>query len=261
MVLDYAKTRSDAAVLHQDGPEELEAHKRRRLAEKGSFNPVAFEADRSYESGTDASSLILQREDKHKKPSRHRRNSNDQLELSRLTAADQRKLRAGLASNPPVRPRRLSSQTSISLRTRSFSSEICPTTSMRRRSRPSSAVSKGSEKCAWFLDGRELRSWSTRTNPVPSVPKKQRRECQWEMPGSRSGSHIRDSRCIQGQLLSPSVWRFGESTGLFVFYIIWFGQYTRSECSCVMNRLNGYKDHYVTRYRWAPQGSIGSLRK
>ncbi|KAL1990829.1 hypothetical protein VTN49DRAFT_5832 [Thermomyces lanuginosus] len=34
MVLDYAKTRSDAAVLHQDGPEELEAHKRRRLAEK-----------------------------------------------------------------------------------------------------------------------------------------------------------------------------------------------------------------------------------
>ena len=36
MVLDYAKTRSDATVLRERGSEELEAHKRRRLAEKGS---------------------------------------------------------------------------------------------------------------------------------------------------------------------------------------------------------------------------------
>lgn len=35
MVLDYAKTRSDATVLREGGPEELEVHKRRRLAEKG----------------------------------------------------------------------------------------------------------------------------------------------------------------------------------------------------------------------------------
>jgi len=35
MVLDYAKTRSDATVLREGGGEELEAHKRRRLAEKG----------------------------------------------------------------------------------------------------------------------------------------------------------------------------------------------------------------------------------
>lgn len=35
MVLDYAKTRSDATVLREDGNDELEAHKRRRLAEKG----------------------------------------------------------------------------------------------------------------------------------------------------------------------------------------------------------------------------------
>ncbi|KAL4890210.1 tubulin folding cofactor D C terminal-domain-containing protein [Aspergillus ambiguus] len=34
MVLDYAKTRSDATVLREGGDEELEAHKRRRLAEK-----------------------------------------------------------------------------------------------------------------------------------------------------------------------------------------------------------------------------------
>lgn len=35
MVLEYAKTRSDATVLKEVGTDELEAHKRRRLAEKG----------------------------------------------------------------------------------------------------------------------------------------------------------------------------------------------------------------------------------
>ncbi|RJE24250.1 Small nuclear ribonucleoprotein [Aspergillus sclerotialis] len=34
MVLDYAKTRSDATVFREGGSDELEAHKRRRLAEK-----------------------------------------------------------------------------------------------------------------------------------------------------------------------------------------------------------------------------------
>ncbi len=35
MLLDYARTRSDATVAKQGDSEELEAHKRRRLAEKG----------------------------------------------------------------------------------------------------------------------------------------------------------------------------------------------------------------------------------
>ena len=35
MVLDYAKTRSDATVLAEGGEEDLELHKRKRLAEKG----------------------------------------------------------------------------------------------------------------------------------------------------------------------------------------------------------------------------------
>ena len=35
MVLDYAKTRSDATVLREGNTEEFELHKRRRLAEKG----------------------------------------------------------------------------------------------------------------------------------------------------------------------------------------------------------------------------------
>lgn len=37
MSLDYANTRSDATVLREGGSEELETHKRRRLAEKGLF--------------------------------------------------------------------------------------------------------------------------------------------------------------------------------------------------------------------------------
>lgn len=35
MLLDYAKTRSDATLEKEGTPEELESHKRRRLAEKG----------------------------------------------------------------------------------------------------------------------------------------------------------------------------------------------------------------------------------
>jgi RNA recognition motif-containing protein len=42
MVLDYAKTRSDAIVLKEGGEEELEVHKRRRLAEKGSISSFSL---------------------------------------------------------------------------------------------------------------------------------------------------------------------------------------------------------------------------
>lgn len=35
MVLDFAKTRSDATVKREGTEEEFETHKRRRLAEKG----------------------------------------------------------------------------------------------------------------------------------------------------------------------------------------------------------------------------------
>lgn len=38
MVLEYAKTKSDATVMREGGDEELEAHKRRRLAEKGAHS-------------------------------------------------------------------------------------------------------------------------------------------------------------------------------------------------------------------------------
>ena len=37
MILDYAKTRSDATVEREGSAEDLESHKRRRLAEKGMY--------------------------------------------------------------------------------------------------------------------------------------------------------------------------------------------------------------------------------
>ena len=39
MSLDFAKTRSDATVLREGGSDELEVHKRKRLAEKGWSSP------------------------------------------------------------------------------------------------------------------------------------------------------------------------------------------------------------------------------
>lgn len=39
MSLDFAKTRSDATVLREGGSDELEVHKRKRLAEKGRSSP------------------------------------------------------------------------------------------------------------------------------------------------------------------------------------------------------------------------------
>lgn len=44
MVVDFAKSRSDATVLREGGPDELELHKRRRLAEKGKtfYNSTNF---------------------------------------------------------------------------------------------------------------------------------------------------------------------------------------------------------------------------
>lgn len=43
MQLDFAKTRSDATVVRDDGEEGLETHKRHRLAEKGIEDPVKIE--------------------------------------------------------------------------------------------------------------------------------------------------------------------------------------------------------------------------
>lgn len=41
MLLEFAKARSDVTVKREDGEEGLEAHKKDRLAEKGTIDPYA----------------------------------------------------------------------------------------------------------------------------------------------------------------------------------------------------------------------------
>lgn len=43
MLLDFAKTKSDATVQREGTEEELESHKRRRLAEKGRRSSLAWD--------------------------------------------------------------------------------------------------------------------------------------------------------------------------------------------------------------------------
>lgn len=44
MLLDYAKTQSDATVQREGNPEDFESHKRRRLAEKGVYSMLTIPA-------------------------------------------------------------------------------------------------------------------------------------------------------------------------------------------------------------------------
>lgn len=41
MLLDYAKTKSDATVQREGNPDDFESHKRRRLAEKGTSTSLS----------------------------------------------------------------------------------------------------------------------------------------------------------------------------------------------------------------------------
>lgn len=59
MVLEYAKTRSDATVMREGGDEELEVHKRRRLAEKGAHFISGREVDDTRSSFDPVLTLIL----------------------------------------------------------------------------------------------------------------------------------------------------------------------------------------------------------
>lgn len=43
MILDYAKTKSDATVMREGSAEDFEMHKRRRLAEKGESDDTCFD--------------------------------------------------------------------------------------------------------------------------------------------------------------------------------------------------------------------------
>lgn len=187
MVLDYAKTRSDATVLREGGSEELEAHKRKRLAEKGgqqrthsSMMQTTLEA--YY---TNYCQLFPQSVNKRTTPSRPRRSSSvpPPPRLS-TTHAQQRPRRAPVSSPHPVLRLRLFS-TSICLPTRFSSCGICPTTPARRVSQRSLVVSKDSRKSDWYPAARVLPSSSTRPSQVLLARRRLRQVCPWESRASQ----------------------------------------------------------------------------
>ena len=85
MVLDYAKTKSDASILQDGTEDDFEAHKRKRLAEKGMCRSARFLFDCTY---------------LHNLLSTERRQANEAAEA-------QKKLKRNAAINgaePPARP-------------------------------------------------------------------------------------------------------------------------------------------------------------
>lgn len=68
MVLDYARTRSDATVGKEGSAEDLESHKRRRLAEKGMYESFHRSIPRQ------STDIYCQNGNKQRKPQRSKRN-------------------------------------------------------------------------------------------------------------------------------------------------------------------------------------------
>lgn len=68
MLLDFARTKSDATVWKQGSTEDFETHKRRRLAEKGTITLLLL-----FKLHANIKLPIFQRESKHRKPPRPRR--------------------------------------------------------------------------------------------------------------------------------------------------------------------------------------------
>lgn len=83
MVLDYAKSRSDATVRREGGTDELETHKRWRLAEKGMSQNLSQLGLLDHLQNLNEESVSLmyecftQSDDKPTTPSKLKRNSND----------------------------------------------------------------------------------------------------------------------------------------------------------------------------------------
>lgn len=178
-----AKTRSDATVQKFGNDEDLELHKRRRAAEKGTWiclerkgcslwvfcHPVMTASQH-----TNASLHYSQTKRRLWKPS-----SNALSALLPVATREDvlRRLQEALASRPLVLRPPLWFRTSTSPRTRFFSSKTFPTIAMWRLSPTSLAVSRASAKYVWCLDDEELRSSNTRTRRVPSVPRRVQLVC------------------------------------------------------------------------------------
>lgn len=205
MILDYAKTRSDATVEREGNAEELEAHKRRRLAEKG----MDLRGPPPKEPRTDPYSYD-QRESrpmKHKK----RRGSLSGLLLHRSrnpVPQDRRRLRVVRDSSLPTPEQALLCRKNTFPQTRFSSYRTYQTTTTWMVSLLFSAVSRASERYDWCPVGRESLSWSTTRKPEPSVRRRTRRGWLWEKRTRSSklyinGNDVRPWSALWGFLCKP----------------------------------------------------------
>jgi len=168
MQLDFAKTRSDATVLKDGGEQELDAHKRKRMAEKG----------------TGLSCRIVPRvcsltpsQSVNKQPKLPRnRHSSALLPPPRFLPSllAQSKPPVELASSRPIQLLQRSYRTSTFRQTK-FSFYETFQRATRRKDYPRYSLdSKDSEKCEWCRDEKVLLSWNMKPRPERSVPRKLR---------------------------------------------------------------------------------------
>lgn len=176
----------------------MEAHKRRRLAEKGAsqispFSEILMHVLSLEPDFTDYILLVLQSGNKLMRPSKPRRSSSAPQLLQRALA--QRRRQRVPASSPPPGPQLQSFRMSTYPQTRFCSCGISPTMPPRRVCPRSLAGSRASRKSDWCLAARVLRSSSTKPRPVPSVPRRPLRVWPWATRTSPFALHTRDNRC------------------------------------------------------------------
>ena len=164
MVLDYAKTRSDATVEREGGEEQLEAYKRKRLAEKGVMRKMI-----SVWTFTD---LVSQSGSKQLRRRSLQRNSNDLLQSPIQRPSGLLNQLKALGSSLHLPQRVLLSQRSIYRPTKFYLSKTYLTNTVWKASPLFSGDLKVLGKSAWYLDAKVLLLLSMRRKPVPSVLKK-----------------------------------------------------------------------------------------
>jgi RNA recognition motif-containing protein len=202
MVLDFAKTRSDATVLKEGGEDELEAHKRRRLAEKGAFSFSGSSLRKivvkknCYAGWSKANGIFLKSVNKLTKLSKPKRSSSVPPALP--TPRVRPKPPKEPASSRPAVQQPQSSQTNIFLPTKFCSCGTSPTQRTRRVLQRYLVVSKDSRKSDWCRAERGSRSSNTRTSLVLSARRRPPRECRWGTMASLSGLLTRDNELLCG---------------------------------------------------------------
>lgn len=151
MELAYAKTRSDATVVREEGEDGLETHKRHRMAEKGMF-------------------ILYNDWENSRELANHTQNANKQSKPRRNPpSVQQAKVSLNVLQKQP-RPQQtlqMPLRTSIYHRTRFSSCETCQKTTAKKELLRSSAAFRASKKYERCLRVRLLHLWSMKTTMPP----------------------------------------------------------------------------------------------